>query len=100
MIGTLSALAICSAAILSTDLGICVVHQPPTLEAGFLVEGPDMVNCIAARASDCSYVSGCNYLGGVIAGCFDLPGGVNHLFDVSEPVAPGDCVFVSFITAR
>jgi hypothetical protein len=85
--------------IVSTALGLCEVASQPSLPAGFLVEGTGPPVCIVVLASTCEEQAGCNYLGGVTGGCFGLPEETNHLFEVVTPVAPGDCLYVSFIPA-
>ena len=95
-----AALALCSALIATGDRAMCVV-SPLGQSSGFLAEGPDVPTCTLAlhtTSGECLSYAPCEYLGGVIAGCYELPGGVNHLFLVPDPF-PGEILFVSFSEA-
>ena len=65
---------------LSGFLNLCVVNQPPSLPFGVLVEGTlgsteatCTVSLLAPDGMCSSETAPCDFLGGVIGGCFGLP---------------------------
>ena len=92
-----AAMALCSALISTGDRALCFV-SPLGQSSGFLVEGPDVPNCTLAlmdTSGQCVSYAPCEYLGGVVGGCYELPAETNHLFLVPDP-SPGETIYVSF----
>ena len=88
----------CAHAILSTFLNLCVVVGTG-LPSGFLVEGPDIPTAVVVESTTCSVLPVATYLGGVLGGCYDIPGGpgqTNHLYAVDLDPMPGECLYITF----
>jgi hypothetical protein len=81
----------------STILGICFVLGSTVGSGAWLVEGPDVPVCIARSSIQCGELQ-CNYLGGILHGCSDLPPTTNQFFIVPYEPAPNEVIYVSFQT--